>query len=117
MRWLSASVVALTILCGRPAFAQSDAPDRAAAAPEPRPITFDGRYVIDLIGVAAGGEARQTDILDNLELTADADLSRLVAEAAAAQAPDAAAGSLTLARLAAASAGSGRDNSTIMSVQ
>ncbi|WP_430985807.1 carbohydrate porin, partial [Escherichia coli] len=39
---------------------------------------FDGRYVIDLIGVAAGGEARQTDILDNLELTADADLSRLV---------------------------------------
>lgn len=78
MRWLSASVVALTILCGRPAFAQSDAPDRAAAAPEPRPITFDGRYVIDLIGVAAGGEARQTDILDNLELTADADLSRLV---------------------------------------
>ncbi|MDE8453388.1 carbohydrate porin, partial [Klebsiella pneumoniae] len=46
--------------------------------PEPRPITFDGRYVIDLIGVAAGGEARQTDILDNLELTADADLSRLV---------------------------------------
>ncbi|MES2020672.1 MAG: carbohydrate porin [Pseudomonadota bacterium] len=83
MRALSASVVALTILCARPAFGQTDTPDPVlapapTAAPAPRPITFDGRYVLDLIGVAAGGEARQSGVLDNLELTADADLARLV---------------------------------------
>lgn len=83
MRALSASVVALTMLCAPPALAQTDRPDPVlapvpTAAPAPRPITFDGRYVLDLIGVAAGGEARQTGVLDNLELTADADLARLI---------------------------------------
>lgn len=58
-----------------PALAQSPA---AETAPPPRAITLDGRYVFDVIGVAAGGDARGAGVLGNLELTADGDLSRLV---------------------------------------
>ncbi|MEG3178003.1 carbohydrate porin [Sphingomonas sp. RB3P16] len=58
-----------------PASAQSSAPE---PAPPPRVVTVDGRYVFDVIGVAAGGDARGAGALGNLELTAEGDLDRLV---------------------------------------
>lgn len=58
-----------------PAIAQSSPAD---PAPTPRPITLTGRYVFDVIGVAAGGDTHEARALGNLELTADGDLDRLV---------------------------------------
>ncbi|WP_241659619.1 carbohydrate porin [Sphingomonas glacialis] len=58
-----------------PALAQSPA---AETTPPPRAITLDGRYVFDVIDVAAGGDKRGAGVLGNLELTAEGDLGRLV---------------------------------------
>lgn len=59
------------------------APVQAQEAPAPaeapsRPIVLSGRYVLDLVGVASGGEQRGRRVLGNLELTADGDLGRLI---------------------------------------
>ena len=50
------------------------------ATPEPptRAITIAGRYVLDLMGNVAGGDARGARVLGNIEVTADGDLDRLV---------------------------------------
>ena len=42
-----------------------------------RPVALDGRYVVDVIGVVAGGNERGARMLGNFEITADADLDRL----------------------------------------
>ncbi|WP_404369927.1 carbohydrate porin [Sphingomonas sp. MMS24-J45] len=57
--------------------AHSQVIEPSSDSPE-RPITFTGRYVIDLMGVASGGEQRGRRVLGNLELTADADFDRLI---------------------------------------
>lgn len=49
------------------------------AEPDPQPaIAFSGRYVLDLMSVADGGDTRGTRVLGNVELMADADLYRLI---------------------------------------
>ncbi|WP_306286491.1 hypothetical protein [Sphingomonas sp. Ant20] len=45
--------------------------------PPPRAVAITGRYVVDLMGNVAGGDARGARVLDNLEVTADGDLDRL----------------------------------------
>lgn len=69
-------LLALAMLWSNPLRAQ-DTPPAEAERPA-RPITFDGRLVIDVMGVAAGGDARGVRVLDNLEISVNGDLSRLV---------------------------------------
>lgn len=58
-----------------PIFAQDVSPPPNTPS---RPIILTGRYVLDLVGVASGGEQRGRRVLGNLELTADGDLGRLI---------------------------------------
>lgn len=69
----AAGAVILSAACALPAIAQSVVPE-----PPPRAITIEGRYVLDLMGNVAGGDARGARVLDNVELAADGDLERLV---------------------------------------
>jgi porin len=72
----SLAVVSLAVVTlPQRAQAQSveDPPEAAS-----RPLQIEGKYIVDVIGVAAGGERRGAGVLDNAELTADADLGRLV---------------------------------------
>ncbi len=69
------SILAMTLIGSEPIRAQTIEP---VAEAKPRPITIDGRYVLDLMGVAAGGDGRGARVLGNIELTADGDLERLV---------------------------------------
>lgn len=75
-----AAVLALGAAWSGPAFAQTviaDIPAPAVAAVE-RTITLEGKYILDMIGVADGGERRGVGVLGNAELTAEADLDRLI---------------------------------------
>ena len=69
------ALLAARLASAAPALAQSEA---AEPAPPPPAITLAGRYVFDVIGVVAGGEARGSGVLGNLELVAEGDLTRLV---------------------------------------
>lgn len=65
----------LAAVRAEPAIAQTAT---AEAAPAERPVTVEGRYVMDAIGVADGGDARGVGLLGNAEITAEADLGRLI---------------------------------------
>lgn len=75
MDFARCSLLALPLLWSAPVSAQSGAPEDAAPAAA---ITLGGRYVLDLVGVAAGGDRRGTRVLDNFEASADGDLDRLI---------------------------------------
>lgn len=74
LRWTPVVLASIIVTACPPARAQD-----AAATPErpTRPIVLSGRYVLDAMGVAAGGDDRGGRVLGNLELTADGDLDRL----------------------------------------
>lgn len=59
-----------------PVWGQSGPPE-VVQDPPPRAVAITGRYVVDLMGNVAGGDARGARVLDNFEVTADGDLDRL----------------------------------------
>lgn len=67
----SASILGSMICFSAPAFAQDGAEEAKA------PITVEGAYKTDVVGVVSGGVSRGTRWLDNLNLTAEFDLDQL----------------------------------------
>ncbi|MET4594379.1 MULTISPECIES: carbohydrate porin [unclassified Sphingomonas] len=74
-RRLFGAALPLALLWPTSIFAQAMSDD---AAPAPHPVTMEVRYVADAIGVLAGGSDRGARALENLDVTTDGDLDRLI---------------------------------------